>query len=191
MISPTDSLISILQASLAPVTVISGAGLLLTSMTNRFGRTSDRIRVLMKEYEEGKSSQLIRDAMVEEVTILYRRLRLIRTEIVAVASCIFCVVLTILFLFANLLYKLPLHGVAQLFFVIGLLFLIVAMAFFIADILASLRALKVTLNARPALQEACRRSNRIYRRKKHVARGTVKSTAPPTEKDDIPFNEDL
>lgn len=168
MTSPTDSLISILQASLAPVTVISGAGLLLTSMTNRFGRTSDRIRIVMKEYEEGQFSALIREAMVEEITILYRRIRLIRTEIVAVASSIFCVILTILFLLADLLYHLPLQHVAQMFFVVGLLFLVVAMVFFIADILASLRALKVMLNARPTLHEACRRSTRRQSKKKTV-----------------------
>ena len=193
MNSPTDSLISILQASLAPVTVISGSGLLLSSMTSRFGRTSDRIRVVMKEYEDGKSSVLIRSAMVEEVTLLYRRLRLIRTEIVAVASCIFCVILTILFLFANLLYKFPLHTIAQIFFVIGLLFLIVAIAFFIADILASLQALKVSLNARPTLHEACLRSSRLQRRRrKRAAKKLATQRAPSegAEKDDIPFNDD-
>jgi hypothetical protein len=44
-----NQLIQFLQLSLAPVTLISGVGLLLLSMTNRFARTTDRARGLVKD----------------------------------------------------------------------------------------------------------------------------------------------
>lgn len=142
-------LIRILQASLAPVTVISGAGLLLSSMTARYGRTSDRIRVLLREFGlRTDETDILRRAARDELVLLYRRARMIRTEIVMVASSIFCVALTIFFLFGSLLYHAPLGArAAQACFLASLVLLLVAMVFFIADILASLRALKVNITA--------------------------------------------
>lgn len=49
---PTFSAGQILTASIAPVIVISGVGLLLLSITNRYGRAIDRVRLLARELEE-------------------------------------------------------------------------------------------------------------------------------------------
>jgi hypothetical protein len=49
-ISSLQSLVPLLQASISPVTVISGVGMLLLSMTNRYGRVIDRVRHLIKEH---------------------------------------------------------------------------------------------------------------------------------------------
>jgi hypothetical protein len=46
---PTTSVVQILTASIAPVIVISGIGLLLLSITNRYGRAIDRARLIMRE----------------------------------------------------------------------------------------------------------------------------------------------
>jgi hypothetical protein len=51
IISGIHDLAQLLQSSIAPVTLISGAGLLLLSMTNRYGRAIDRIRVIVKEVQ--------------------------------------------------------------------------------------------------------------------------------------------
>ncbi len=50
---PTSSVIQILTASIAPVIVISGIGLLLLSITNRYGRAIDRARLIMRELQSG------------------------------------------------------------------------------------------------------------------------------------------
>jgi hypothetical protein len=150
------TLIGILQASLAPVTVITGAGLLLGAMTNRYGRTSDRIRSLMQEYRVRHHDSRSANAIVSEITILYRRARLIRTEIVSVAVSIFCVSITIFCLFLNLVYGNELDYLARLFFLLSLCSLIFAMLFFISDIVASLAALRVVLSSDPQLFDACR-----------------------------------
>ena len=46
---PTTSVVQILTASIAPVIVISGVGLLLLSISNRYGRAIDRARLIMRE----------------------------------------------------------------------------------------------------------------------------------------------
>ena len=51
------NLIAILQASLTPVVLISGIGLLLLSMTNRIARLLDRIRFLGKEIKTASKTE--------------------------------------------------------------------------------------------------------------------------------------
>ena len=46
---PIPAVVQILTASIAPVIVISGVGLLLLSITNRYGRAIDRARLLMRD----------------------------------------------------------------------------------------------------------------------------------------------
>jgi hypothetical protein len=52
---PTFSVVQILTASIAPVIVISGVGLLLLSISNRYGRAIDRARLLARELGESDS----------------------------------------------------------------------------------------------------------------------------------------
>jgi methylmalonyl-CoA decarboxylase len=49
---PTVSVIQMLTASIAPVIVISGVGLLLLGITNRYGRVIDRTRLLVRDLAE-------------------------------------------------------------------------------------------------------------------------------------------
>ncbi len=49
---PIFSVVQILTASIAPVIVISGVGLLLLSISNRYGRAIDRVRQLARELSE-------------------------------------------------------------------------------------------------------------------------------------------
>jgi hypothetical protein len=44
-----QQLIPVIQMAVGPVILISGVGLLLLSMTNRFGRIVDRSRILARE----------------------------------------------------------------------------------------------------------------------------------------------
>jgi len=46
MIENLDDLTRVLQASISPVALVSGVGLLILSLTNRFGRVTDRLREL-------------------------------------------------------------------------------------------------------------------------------------------------
>ena len=50
--TPVRELIPVLQVAIGPVILISGVGLLLLTMTNRYGRTIDRARHLVRELRE-------------------------------------------------------------------------------------------------------------------------------------------
>ncbi|MGD0613860.1 MAG: DUF2721 domain-containing protein, partial [Verrucomicrobiota bacterium] len=75
-----SELIPVLQVAVAPVILISGVGLLLLSLTNRFGRAVDRSRQLIREMREAGDDH--RGRLAEQVTILYRRARLIQLSII-------------------------------------------------------------------------------------------------------------
>ncbi|MDR1968151.1 MAG: DUF2721 domain-containing protein, partial [Burkholderiaceae bacterium] len=49
---PIHELLPILQVAIGPVILISGIGMLLLTLSNRFGRAVDRSRVLGRELRE-------------------------------------------------------------------------------------------------------------------------------------------
>jgi hypothetical protein len=59
-------LIRILSASIAPVIVISGVGLLLLSMTNRYGRVIERARDFIKDLDATQDDAR-RKLLVEQI----------------------------------------------------------------------------------------------------------------------------
>jgi hypothetical protein len=136
-----SELIPMLQVAIGPVILISGVGLLLLSLTNRFGRAVDRSRQLIREMRESDGEE--RQRLAGQIEILFRRARLIqRAIILAVTSVFFAAVLIITLFFAALL-KWELVMLITLLFVGCLGCLIASLIAFIADIHLSLRALKL------------------------------------------------
>src|SRR5581483_12083532 len=100
--SPLSNLIAVLQVSIAPVILISGVGLLLLSLTNRFGRAVDRSRQLIHEFQKAAAADQPR--LSGQINILYRRARLIQVSIILGAtSVLFAAVLIISLFFTALM----------------------------------------------------------------------------------------
>lgn len=87
---PLDILFRILSTSLAPMILISGVGLLVLSMTNRFGRVIDRARHTAREIEQGAEGSR-RDMLHEQLEVLYRRGRIMRGSILFTSAAVLCV----------------------------------------------------------------------------------------------------
>jgi len=140
-----EDLIKILQASIAPVVLISGVGLLLLTMTNRLGRTIDRIRALCDQFEEkpGKDGAVIK----QQIDILYKRCQYLRSSIVLVISCIICVSTIVIVLFAMYIFQINLIGLVQLLFGAGLLALILSLVTFLMEVWAALASVKLEINS--------------------------------------------
>lgn len=139
---PVEQLIRILTASIAPVVVISGVGLLLLSMTNRFGRVIDRSRALAREIEQAGGKGDVRTAMLkEQLEILYRRGKIMRGAILFSSACVLCVCIGILSLFASQVFGAEHDYVCTPFFALALFLMIPGILLFIRDITVSLEAL--------------------------------------------------
>lgn len=93
--------VQILTASIAPVIVISGVGLLLLSITNRYGRAIDRARLLARELGESDPESARRRHLADQLRLTSERARILRSSMIYASSSIFFVSLTILSLFAE------------------------------------------------------------------------------------------
>src|ERR1043166_642160 len=139
---PVGQLVQILPASIAPVIVISGVGLLLLSMTNRSGRAIDRARDLVKDLEASLDEPR-RRLVTGQIPTIYRRARSLRTAISLRSLRILCVVVTVLALFAGLVAGVTADYVAVPCFGLSLILLLGSLYFFIRDIMYSLTALEL------------------------------------------------
>ncbi len=146
--TPLPDLVPILQVAIAPVILISGVGLLLLSLTNRFGRAVDRTRQIHREMSN--SGAPARPRLAHQVKVIYQRARLIQISIVLAALSALFAALLILSLFFAVLLKWEGGLVISGFFVACLVFLVASLVTFIMDIRLSLKALKLELTRDPA-----------------------------------------
>jgi hypothetical protein len=147
-LTPVHELIPVLQVAIGPVILISGVGLLLLTLTNRYGRTIDRSRQLVGELRECTEED--RHRLLGQVEILYRRARLIRLSILLAGVSVLLASVLIIVLFLTALWKLEVGLVISLRFIACMMALSGSLVAFIRDINLSLGALKLELGYRQA-----------------------------------------
>jgi hypothetical protein len=142
-----SELIPILQVAIGPVILISGVGLLLLSMTNRYGRVIDRARALSDALRRSPGGQ--ERAYRPQLAILLRRARLVRLSIILAASSLLMAALMIIALFLAVLLGLENGDVVALLFIASMSSLIGSLGVFLVDINVSLAALKLEIESHP------------------------------------------
>lgn len=141
-LSTLDGLTRLLQASISPVAMISGVGLLILSQTNRFGRITDRLRELAHQRRDLPAP----DRRVEtQITIFRRRARLLRGAISSAVACVLLASVQILVLFAIAISRLQLHHLALFLFAMSLVGLITSLILFLRDMHLALTAIEAEL----------------------------------------------
>ncbi len=134
-------LIPILQVAIGPVILISGVGLLLLVMTNRFGRTVDRARQVSLEVRSVSSDS--KDGPRGQLSILLARAKTLRLAIAAASISALLAAVLVIVLFVAALLSLPLALPIVALFVSCLASLIVSLVLFIRDVNVSLKALRL------------------------------------------------
>ncbi len=132
-----ESIIKVLQTAVTPVVLISGVGLLLLTMTNRFGRLVDRARALALTLKTGTADA---EATHAQLKILSQRGRLLRRSIAEAGFCVLFAALLIITLFIAMLADADVEWLISAFFIISLLFLILSLIDFIRDVYRALEA---------------------------------------------------
>jgi hypothetical protein len=134
----TSDIVGVLQTAVSPVVLISGVGLLLLTMTNRFGRLVDRARSLSTRLKDGKHGDP--EAIHAQLRILSQRGRLLRRSIALAGFCVLFAALLIITLFITKLVGHEVEWLVAAFFVLSLLCLILALVDFIRDVYRALEA---------------------------------------------------
>jgi hypothetical protein len=136
-----DQVTRVLQASISPVALISGVGLLLLSMTNRVGRTTDLVRALANE--AGSASPRDREVISEQIRILYQRSSTLSLAIGLAVTSILLTAVIVFCLFAISFFGLRLEGVVMALWIGGMATLIASLGLFLRDNMLILRALRL------------------------------------------------
>lgn len=138
---PISDIIPVLQLAIAPVILISGVGLVLLSMTNRYGRVIDRSRILSDKFEHADDTKL--DRIRRQLEILTRRARLLRAAIMLTTLSILLVAVLIIILFGMALSGTNGTLLIIIVFCLCMLSLIGGLVTFLIDINVSLSALNL------------------------------------------------
>ena len=133
-------LIPVLQIAVGPVILISGVGLLLLSMTNRFGRVIDRSRELALELRAADERDGARlRAQIDILSV--RATRLQQAITLAIFSLLFAAVLVIT-LFVAAIQRWELGTAVAVLFICAMGTVIGSLVAFLLDVNLSLVALK-------------------------------------------------
>ncbi|MGE0088085.1 MAG: DUF2721 domain-containing protein [Bacteroidales bacterium] len=137
----TQVFIQFLQSSIAPVALISGVGLLLLTITNRFGRTIDRTRHLVAELDSEHAQR--RSEKIDEIQILYQRSKYLRSSIAAITFSVISSCLIIPLLVIMEFFFVDLRWVGNFLFVLSVTSILISAIYFFLDVMLSLKALRL------------------------------------------------
>lgn len=140
-----SELLPILQFSIGPVILISGVGLLLLTLTNRFGRMLDRTRQLNQELAAGLVAEKAAPLRAQ-IDILMRRAGILRLSITLGAVTVLLAAVLMLLLFLGAWLHFELAGLIAAVFCLALLCLIGSMLTFIRDMNLALAAVRHEVN---------------------------------------------
>jgi hypothetical protein len=145
-VATITDLAPVIQTAVAPVVLVSGAGLLLLSMTNRLGRVVDRSRILAREIADHPE----RGAAVPsaQLHILYRRARLIRNAIALAALSVFFAAVLVIAIFVTSLTKTVVDWLLSGLFIACMLLLIGSIVEFLHDVNLALVAVRLEIGDR-------------------------------------------
>ncbi len=142
-----SQLIPTLQVSIGPVVLISGIGLLILSMTNRFGRVIDRGRILARELAEVPSQDQVH--IEAQLQILTRRAEYLRRAITAASISVLLAAVLIITLFITAVLNLEDAWLIGLLFISSMGTLIFSLISFLQDLNESLLAFKLDIGMAP------------------------------------------
>lgn len=135
-----------LQASVAPVTMISAIGFLMLVTSNRFSRVVDRMRVLLAELPS-ITGEKEKEIHIRETHILYRRSKNLCFAAFMGGACIFFIGLTIFMLFAKSMFCWGIANViAEYSFLLSLLLLLFFAIIFAHDFAVTQHAVRFELD---------------------------------------------
>ena len=133
----------LLQATLTPVALISGVGLLLLSMTNRYNHAIDRIRYLLREKQQRPTADWHK--VDQSIVIIFNRCRVMRKAILCVACSIVSSGAMVFATALEGLLPLQLGWIKALLLMGSVGLVVVASLLFVVEVTYSLKALNLEM----------------------------------------------
>jgi hypothetical protein len=138
-----SELIPVLQVAIGPVVLISGAGLLILSLTNRLGRVVDRGRSFASELRQ--TPELKRPNITTQLQSLRQRAYLLQRSIIFAVLCLVLAVALIIILFLIAAFNVENAWLISVLFFCSLGFLAASLVYFLRELNQSLIAFRLDI----------------------------------------------
>lgn len=133
----------LLSAALTPITLISGVGLLLMTMSARYQHTADRVRQLLKT--KAMTADPSRE-LNASIALNYHRAELLRKAILFVVLSAACSGLLVFTSTIEALFGLHLDAIKHIFLLMAVGLIVVSTIYFSLEVTTSLKALEMRVH---------------------------------------------
>lgn len=139
-----DAIAAVIQLSVAPVFLLAGIGALLSVLSNRLGRITDRARVLERRIATTRSEEH-KTLLNEETTVLWSRIRIINWAIRLCAGGALLICLTIISLFVGEYGKIRIGDFVAVTFVLAMSMIFIALVLFLREVGIATKRMQIGL----------------------------------------------
>ena len=133
-----------LSDALAPVTLISGVGLLLVSMSARYCHATSRIRQLLAERKE--EAEDFHEEVDESIDLIYTRASLLKTVILTLMISAAFSSLQVLVIVIERLFSLDLSLMKSTMLLASVIFIVISSCIYVSEVQVSVKALGLTVH---------------------------------------------
>lgn len=133
-----------LSDALAPVTLISGVGLLLVSMSARYCHATSRIRQLLAERKE--ESEDFHEEIDQSIDLIYKRASLLKTGILTLMISTAFSSLQVLVIVIERLFSLDLSLMKSTMLLASVIFIVISSCIYVSEVQVSVKALGLTVH---------------------------------------------
>lgn len=133
-----------LSDALAPVTLISGVGLLLVSMSARYCHATSRIRQLLAERKE--ESEDFHEEIDQSIDLIYKRASLLKTGILTLMISAAFNSLQVLVIVIERLFSLDLSLMKSTMLLASVIFIVISSCIYVSEVQVSVKALGLTVH---------------------------------------------
>ena len=133
-----------LSDALAPVTHISGVGLLLVSMSARYCHATSRIRQLLAERKE--ESEDFHEEIDQSIDLIYKRASLLKTGILTLMISAAFSSLQVLVIVIERLFSLDLSLMKSTMLLASVIFIVISSCIYVSEVQVSVKALGLTVH---------------------------------------------
>ena len=133
-----------LSDALAPVTLISGVGLLLVSMSARYCHATSRIRQLLAERKE--ESEDFHEEIDQSIDLIYKRASLLKTGILTLMISAAFSSLQVLVIVIERFFSLDLSLMKSTMLLASVIFIVISSCIYVSEVQVSVKALGLTVH---------------------------------------------
>ncbi len=138
---------NLLVTALTPITLISGVGLMLLCMTNRYNHTTDRIRQLIKLREDGGLKN--EPDLDREIRLIFRRASNLRRSMLCLTLSTVCAGLLVATNVCSEFTGQSFVTLSAFWLICSLILIVSSTAFFCLEVSLSLHALSMAVTHLP------------------------------------------